>query len=40
MIEKFSKLKSISESQIIEKYLNKLNFGKKESFEFKNDAAY
>ena len=40
MIEKFSNLKSISESQIIEKYLKKLNFNKKESFGFNNDASY
>ena len=40
MTEKFSKLKSISESQIIEKYLKKLNFNKKESFGFNNDASY
>ena len=40
MIEKFSKLKSISESQIIDKYLKKLNFHKKESLGFDNDASY
>jgi len=40
MIKKFSKLKSITESEIIEKYLKKLNFDKKESFGFKNDSAY
>ena len=40
MIEKFSNLKSISESQIIEKYLKKLDSDKKESFGFKNDASY
>ena len=40
MIEKSSNLKSISENQIIEKYLKKLNFGKKESFGFNNDASY
>ena len=40
MIKNFSKLKSITESEIIEKYLKKLNFDKKESFGFKNDSAY
>jgi thiamine-monophosphate kinase len=40
MINKFSKLKSITESEIIEKYLKKLNFDKRESFGFKNDSAY
>ena len=40
MINKFSKLKSIAESEIIEKYLKKLNFDKRESFGFKNDSAY
>ncbi len=40
MIEKFFKLKSITESQIINRYLKKLNFNKKETFGFNNDAAY
>jgi len=40
MTKKFSKIKSITESEIIEKYLKKLNFHKKESFEFENDSAY
>ena len=40
MINKFSKLKSITESEIIEKYLKKLNFNKRESFGFENDSAY
>ena len=40
MIKKFSKLKSITESEIIEKYLKRLNFHKKESFKFENDSAY
>ena len=32
--------KIISESQIIDKYLDKLNFDKVETFNFKNDGAY
>ena len=40
MIKKSSKIKSITEIEIIEKYLKKLNFDKKESFGFKNDSAY
>ena len=40
MINKFSKIKSITESEIIEKYLKKLNFDKRESFRFKNDSSY
>ena len=40
MINKFSKLKSITENEIIEKYLKKLNFNKRESFGFENDSAY
>ena len=31
---------SISESLIIDRYLSKLHFKKKGTFEFKNDAAY
>ena len=31
---------TLSESFIINNYLKKLNFGKKESFNFENDGAY
>ena len=34
------KNKNISEKYIIEKYLKKLNFNKKETFNFENDAAF
>ena len=40
MTKKSFKIKSITESEIIEKYLKKLNFHKKESFKFENDSAY
>ena len=40
MINKYSKLKLISESEIISKYLKKLSFNKRESFRFENDSAY
>ena len=40
MIKKSSKIKSITEIEIIEKYLKKLNFDKRESFRFENDSAY
>ena len=40
MTKKSFKIKSITESEIIENYLKKLNFNKKESFGFKNDSAY
>ena len=34
------KIKSISENEIIYKYLKKLNFNKSETFNFKNDGGF
>ena len=39
-MKKNSHKQTLSESLIIEKYLKKLNFKKKESFNFENDGAY
>ena len=39
-MKKNSNKQTLSENFIIEKYLKKLNFKKKESFNFENDGAY
>ena len=39
-MKKNKKKQTLSENFIIEKYLKKLNFKKKESFNFENDGAY